>query len=181
MTDQELARIKGVKALFSDVDGVLTDGSIYVGPDNYELKRFTVDDGVGVAIARAAGLSLALISGRHSEATTSRAGQLKIEDVYQGYLNKLEPLELLLDKFGLTADEVAYVGDGLVDLPVLERVGVPVSVPNAPPWVRDRAMHVTQRAGGQGVLLEVVEWILTHQGRWDLVLSDMRKQIYMAD
>ncbi len=181
MTEQELARIKGVKAIFSDVDGILTDGTIYVGPDNYELKRFTVDDGVGAAIAREAQLPLALISGRHSEATTSRAGQMNITDVYQGHLNKLAPLELLLEKFGLTAEEVVYIGDGLVDVPVLERVGVPVSVPNAPQWVKDRAIHITERSGGQGVLLEVVEWVLTHQGRLEEVLAGMRQNIYRAD
>ena len=163
-----------------DVDGILTDGSIYVGPDDLELKRFTVEDGVGTALARQARLPLALISGRHSEATTARARQLQIEDVYQGCMNKLEPLELLLDKYDLGADEVAYIGDGLIDLPVLERVGLPVSVPNAHPLVKSAALHITRRSGGQGVLMEVVEWILTHQGRFEAALAGLRTRIHEA-
>jgi len=163
-----------------DVDGILTDGSIYVGSDNVELKRFTVEDGVGRALARQARLPLALISGRNSEATTARARQMKIEDVYQGCMNKLEPLEMLLDKFGLGEHEVAYIGDGLIDLPVMERVGVPVSVPNAHPLVKNVAVHITERSGGQGVLREVVEWILTQQGRFEEVVTSLRAELHEA-
>lgn len=181
MTRDLLERIKRVKALFMDVDGILTDGSIYVGPDGVELKRFTVEDGVGRALARQARLPLALISGRNSEATTARARQMKIEDVYQGCMNKLEPLEILLDKFDLGAHEVAYIGDGLIDLPVMERVGVPVSVPNAHPLVKSAAVYITERIGGQGVLREVVEWILTHQGRFEEVVAGLVTGIFDAD
>ena len=180
MTRDLLERIKRVKALFMDVDGILTDGSIYVGPDGTELKRFTLEDGVGTALARQARLPLALISGRNSEATTARARQMKIEDVYQGCMNKLEPLEMLLDKFGLGEHEVAYIGDGLIDLPVMERVGVPVSVPNAHPLVKNVAVYITERTGGQGVLREVVEWILAHQGRFDEVVAGLRAELHEA-
>jgi len=178
MDERQLALVKGVKAIFTDVDGVLTDGSIYLGPDHYELKRFTVEDGVGAALARLAEIPIALISGRHSEATTVRAEQLRIEDVYQGYLNKLEPFGLLLEKYQLTADEVVYIGDGMIDMPVLERVGVPVSVPTAPQMVQDLAIYITKLSGGQGVLREVVTWVLTHQGRFEAVLSQMKTNIY---
>jgi len=180
MNDQLRARIDQVKAIFLDVDGILTDGSIYIGPDDLELKRFTVEDGVGTALARQARLPLALISGRNSEATTARARQMKIEDVYQGCMNKLEPLEMLLDKFGLGEHEVAYIGDGLIDLPVMERVGVPVSVPNAHPLVKNVAVYITERTGGQGVLREVVEWILAHQGRFDEVVAGLRAALHEA-
>ncbi len=178
MTDQLQARIIQVKALFMDVDGILTDGSIYVGPGELELKRFTVEDGMGRALARQANLPLALISGRNSEATIARARQLKIEDVYQGCMNKLEPFETLLEKFGLGAHEVAYIGDGLIDLPVMERVGIPVTVPNAHPLVKNAAVHITRCSGGQGVLREVVEWILTHQGRFDEVVAGLRAELH---
>ncbi len=167
-----------MKAIFLDVDGILTDGSIYVGPEDLELKRFTVDDGVGRALARQAQLHVALISGRWSEATSARAQQLQIDDVYQGYLNKLEPLDELLEKYDLSDEEVAYVGDGFVDLPVLERVGVGVSVPHAPAQVRAAADYITKRQGGQGVLLEVAEWVLTHQGRYEEVLAGLRTSIH---
>ena len=176
-TDGLRERVRRVKALFLDVDGILTDSTIYIGPDNLELKRFTVEDGVGCALARQANLPLALISGRKSEATSARAAQLKIDDVYQGYLNKLQPLEELLDKYGLSDDEVAYVGDGLVDLPVMERVGVPISVPQAHPLARAAAVYITERSGGTGVVLEVVEWILTQQGRYEEVLAGLRANL----
>ena len=181
MHEQELTRIKAVKAIFTDVDGVLTDGSIYLGADGHEMKRFTVEDGVGVALARQAGFYMALISGRESQATLTRARQLKIDEVYQGYLNKLEPFELLLKKFGLLPEEVAYIGDGFVDMPVLERCGVPVSVPHAPPRVKDLAIYITTTPGGRGVFSEVVQWILTHQGRLEEVFAAMRTDIYKAD
>lgn len=163
-----------------DVDGILTDGSIYVGPDDLEFKRFTVDDGVGTALARQARIPLALISGRHSVATTERARQLGIEEVYQGYMNKLEPLELLLEKLELDAREVAYIGDGLIDMPVMEKVGVSVSVPNAHPLVKEMAVYITERSGGQGVLMEVVEWILKCQGRFEDVVAGLRAEIHEA-
>ena len=163
-----------------DVDGILTDGSIYVGPNDLEFKRFTVEDGVGAALARQARLPLALVSGRYSEATTVRAQQLRIEDVYQGYMNKLEPFEKLLDRHKISAEEAVYIGDGLIDLPVMELAGVPVSVPNAHPLVKKRAVYITQRSGGQGVLMEVVEWILNLQDRLDTVLTGLRAEIHEA-
>ncbi len=181
MNDRELARIKAVKAIFTDVDGVLTDGSIYVGSNGEELKRFTVEDGVGAALARQANLKIAFISGRSSGATLARARQMQVEEVHQGYLNKLEPFEHLLDKLQLQAEEVAYIGDGFIDMPLLERVGVPVSVPNAAAVVKDLALYITSCSGGQGVLFEVVQWILTNQGRLDEVMAGIRAQIYRAD
>ncbi len=163
------------------MDGILTDDSVYLGSDNTELKRFTLKDGVGVALARQAGLLIALISGRDSEATTVRARQMRIEHVYQGYLNKLEPFKLLLDKLNIEADEVVFIGDGLIDIPLMELVGVPVSVPNAHPLVKNAAVYITDCSGGQGVLMEVVEWILAHQGRLDKVVTSMRTAIEEAD
>ncbi len=181
MTDDQLDLVRGVKAIFTDVDGILTDGSIYIGAGDVELKQFTVQDGAGAALARHAGLPLALISGRESAATTERARQMQIDEVYQGYLDKLTPFKLLLDKMGLDARQVAYIGDGFIDLPVLEQVGVPISVPNALPRVQQVALKITERSGGEGVLLEVVEWILTLQGRLEEVLAALSKDMYKAD
>lgn len=177
MEKSQIEKIKKVKAIFCDVDGILTDGSIYLGENGFELKRFSVHDGVGAALARVANIPLALISGRESVATSTRAAQLQITEVYQGYINKIEPFNELLQKFDLQPEEVAYIGDGYIDLVLLERVGVPISVPEAPADVRAAAMHITQRKGGEGVLLEVVEWILTCQGRKDEVMAAMRKKI----
>ena len=177
MTEDLLERVKRVKAILLDVDGILTDGSIYVGPDGFELKRFTVLDGVGAALAAQAELPLALISGRHSEATVERARQLKIEHVHLGSWNKVEALEEVLEKLGLPGEEVAFVGDSYIDMPAMELVGLPISVPNGHPLVKELAVHVTESRGGEGVLLEVVEWLLTHQGRWTETLVKLRNKL----
>ncbi|MEC7821657.1 MAG: hypothetical protein VX896_04450, partial [Candidatus Neomarinimicrobiota bacterium] len=103
--------INKIKMIISDVDGVWTDGSLYKGKDNLELKKFSVSDGAAVALIRQAGMILALISGRYSSATEERATELKIEDVYNGTLNKIPPYEALKEKYKLSDDEIAYVGD----------------------------------------------------------------------
>jgi len=175
------ALVKGVKVIFSDVDGILTDGSVFIGANHAEFKQFSMMDGSAVALARAAEIPIALISARSSDATTSRAEQLGIVDVYQGSLNKLEPYEALLKKYGVTDAEVAYLGDGYVDIPVMERVGVPISVPEAEPIVKALAVYITEHRGGQGVLLDAVKWILTEQGRFDEVLTKLRKMIIAVD
>ena len=173
MNDELLARIQAVKAIYTDVDGILTDGTIFTGSDETEYKQFTVEDGAGAALARRANLIIAFISGRQSEATTIRARQMKVDEVYQGYLNKLGPFQTLLTKHSLKAQEVVFIGDALVDVPVLRRVGVPVSVPGAHPLAVDAAVYITKRKGGRGVLAEVVEWVLRHQNRLDAVLEQM--------
>ncbi|RMF07471.1 MAG: HAD-IIIA family hydrolase, partial [Candidatus Neomarinimicrobiota bacterium] len=142
-------KVRAVKLVILDVDGVMTDGSIYRGEGNLELKRFHVSDGAGVVLARAAGLKLAVVSGRNSPATTSRMQELGITDVYNGTLNKLTPYEALKEKFQLRDEEIAYVGDDLVDLPVMERVGVPIAVANAYDPVKQIALYTTRAAGGE--------------------------------
>ena len=112
--------IKNIKMLISDVDGVWTDGSFYKGTDNIELKKFSVFDGVGVAMARAAKIRVALISGRFSSATEHRAKELGIEDVYNGCLNKLPAYEELKSKYQLNDNDIAYIGDDLIDIPVMD-------------------------------------------------------------
>ena len=123
--------IKKIKMIISDVDGVWTDGSIYVGIENSELKKFNVNDGAGVALLRQSGIKLALISGRKSNATALRASELRIDDVYNGTLNKIPPYEELKLKYDLTDSEIAYVGDDLIDIPVMQKVGVPIATQNA--------------------------------------------------
>ncbi|MFQ6605431.1 MAG: KdsC family phosphatase [Fidelibacterota bacterium] len=171
------ARLVKIKMIISDVDGVLTDGSIFKGGDGVEFKRFSVEDGAGVAIARAAGLNIALISGRYSAATEARARELQIEDVYNGTLNKMLPYQALLEKYHLHDDEVAYIGDGIIDLAVMARSGVPISVQNAYPLVQEAAVHVTEKCGGSGAFREAVDWILKGQGRYETVLETLRQQL----
>ena len=172
-------KLKDIKLIVSDVDGILTDGTIYLG-EGMELKQFTVEDGAGAALSRLAGIPIALISGRFSKSTEIRAKEMKIDQCYQGSLNKLGPFSEVCDFYKVLPNEVAYIGDGLIDIPVMEKVGVSITVPNAHPLVKDFAIHQTDTVGGKGVLLEVVEWILHGQNRYDKVIDKMRKEIYKA-
>ena len=163
--------------IISDVDGVWTDGSFYKGTDGQEFKKFNVNDGVGVAMARAAGFKIALISGRYSPATEYRAKELKIEDVYNGGLNKIPAYEELKKKYNLIDSEIAYVGDDLIDISVMEKVGAPIAVANAIINVKEISTYITKTAGGYGAFRESVSWIIDQQGRMSDVLKAMKGRI----
>ena len=169
--------IREIKMLISDVDGVWTDGSLYKGTDNIELKKFSVFDGVGVAMARAAKIKIALISGRFSSATEHRAKELGIEDVYNGTLNKLPIYEELKLKYKLDDSNIAYIGDDLIDIPVMEVVALPIAVANATLDVKKIAAHVTELSGGEGAFREAISWIISEQGRTEEVIQIMRERI----
>ena len=166
-----------IKLIISDIDGVWTDGSIYRGTDNIELKKFSVFDGVGMAMARAANLKIALISGRYSSATESRALELKIKDVYNGALNKIPAYEELKIKYDLNDSNIAYIGDDWIDIPVMEQVAAPIAVKNATKEVKNVAVHITRSSGGDGAFREAVEWIVESQGRTDEVIKLMREKV----
>ena len=163
--------------LISDVDGVWTDGSFYKGPDSFELKKFSVFDGVGLAMARTADLKIALISGRFSPATESRAKELKIKDVYNGTLNKIPAYEELKKKYELDDSSIAYLGDDWIDIPVMNRVAVPIAVENASLEVKNIAIHITKTSGGNGAFREAVEWIIDQQGRKEEIIEMMQKRL----
>ena len=163
--------------LISDVDGVWTDGSFYKGPDSFELKKFSVFDGVGMAMARTADLRIALISGRYSPATESRAKELKIKDVYNGTLNKIPAYEELKIKYELDDSSIAYLGDDWIDIPVMNRVAVPIAVENASLEVKNIAIHITKTSGGDGAFREAVEWIIDQQGRKEEIIEMMQKRL----
>tara|TARA_B110000438_G_C15702805_1_gene601797 strand:- start:29 stop:571 length:543 start_codon:yes stop_codon:yes gene_type:complete len=169
--------IREVKLLISDVDGVWTSGSIYIGnnhPSNpLEIKKFSVLDGVGVAMAKAADINIALISGRYSKATEIRAKELKVKEVFNGSLNKLPIYENLKKKYKLNDNQIAYVGDDLIDISVMKKVGFPITVSNANERVKQISVYITTTIGGQGAFREAIEWILMKQGRLDEVLSIM--------
>ena len=169
--------IREIKMLISDVDGVWTDGSFYKGTDNIELKKFSVFDGVGVAMARAAKIKIALISGRFSSATEHRAKELGIEDVYNGTLNKLPVYEKLKLKYKLDDSNIAYIGDDLIDIPVMEVVALPIAVANATSDVKKIAAHITKLSGGEGAFREAISWIISEQGRTEEIIQIMRERI----
>ena len=167
-------QLQKIKLIISDVDGVLTDGTVLKGGGNMELKRFFVQDGTAVAMVKAAGFDLAFISGRYSEATEIRMKELKISDVYNGTLNKLVPYRELKKKYQLKDDEIAYIGDDLIDIPVMKKVGLPVAVQNAYPDVKEKAVFVTKTRGGEGAFREFIDWMLMELGTYKKCLEDMQ-------
>jgi 3-deoxy-D-manno-octulosonate 8-phosphate phosphatase (KDO 8-P phosphatase) len=170
-----LERARKTRLLMMDVDGVLTDGRIIQDCHGHELKVFDVKDGHGIVMAHRAKLRTALISGRASETITHRAEELGIELVFQKIWNKLEVYEKILGDTALTHDEVAYIGDDLVDIPLLRRVGLAVAVADAVDEVKAASHLITQRPGGQGAVREVIELILRAQGHWDTLIERYTK------
>lgn len=169
-----------VRLLAFDVDGVLTDNGIWVGPvsgEQVELKRFDIQDGLGQVLLRTAAIPVIWISGRRSDATEQRARELKVEELLQvAGPAKLEALEALLERRGLTWEEVAYVGDDLADLQVLRRVGLPLAVANAVAEVRAVAVATTRASGGHGAVREVAEALLKARGIWPEMLERYFKE-----
>ena len=172
--------INKIKLIISDVDGVWTDGSTYRGyssTENIELKKFSVSDGYAIALIREAGLKIALISGRESTATTARVSELKIDDIYNGTLNKIPPYEELKSKYTLSDDEIAYVGDDLIDIPIMEKVAFPIATNNASIPCKNVAKYITKKNGGDGAFREAVEWMLSEQGRLDSVIESLQEKV----
>ncbi len=169
------ARARRIKLLLMDVDGVLTDGRIYYvpGPKGglMETKAFHSRDGLGLRLAHAAGLKTGIISGRGSPVVEHRAKELGIHFLQQGALEKLAPYQKILRAAGLRDEEVCYVGDDIVDLPILRRVGLAVGVRDGHPLLRRHAHYVTKRPGGRGAIREVLELLLAAQGKWNPVLK----------
>ncbi len=161
-----MADLAKIKMLALDVDGVLTDGALIINADGSESKFFNSLDGHGIRMWQRAGLKVALISGRASAPTKLRAEQLQIEYVFQDCHYKLPVVEQLLDKLGLSPENMAFVGDDLTDMPVIRYVGFGVAVANAVDEVKQCADYVTTRPGGSGAVREVIEYILKNSGGW---------------
>ena len=175
MTVLDATTARRLKLVGLDVDGVLTDNGIYlgtVGDHPVELKRFHIQDGLGVRMLRSAGLAVVWVSGRESAATALRARELEVDELIQDpTARKLPAFERLLERRQLEWEECAFVGDDLADLPVLARVGLPVAVANAVAEVRSAARVVTTVPGGQGAVREVAELILKARGEWQGLLT----------
>ncbi|MEW8026818.1 MAG: 3-deoxy-manno-octulosonate-8-phosphatase KdsC [Candidatus Thiodiazotropha sp.] len=158
------AKASGVKLVIFDVDGVLTDGGLFLGDDGQEYKSFNSRDGHGMKMLQKSGVVIGIITGRTSEVVRIRMESLGIEHVYQGKLDKLPAYEELRDKLGLSDDQVAYVGDDVVDLPIMRRVGLAIAVNDAHPFVLQHAHWQTPRNGGRGAARDVCEMVLEAQG-----------------
>jgi 3-deoxy-D-manno-octulosonate 8-phosphate phosphatase (KDO 8-P phosphatase) len=164
-------RARSIRLLLLDVDGVLTDGCLYFGAQGEALKVFHVRDGHGLKMAQRAGIELAFVSGRRSDAAYHRAKELGITRFYEGLRDKVAILEELLSALNLAPAQVAMVGDELVDLPVLARVGLAVAVADAVPEVKAAAHWVTSLPGGRGAVREVCDLLLKAQGKWEEAVS----------
>ena len=158
--------LRKIRCLLLDVDGVLTDGKLHFTSDGREFKTFDAQDGHGIVMAQRVGLMIGFISGRASKATTQRASDLGVKIVLQKPTNKMEMVEEVKRQYGFANDEIAFIGDELVDLPPLRRVGLAVAVPNAVDEAKRAAHYVSRRRGGDGAVREVIEMILKAQGSW---------------
>lgn len=176
MVDAALAA--RIRLLVLDVDGVLTDNAIYLGPVDgrrVELKRFDIQDGLGMGLLRGGPITVAWLSARYSEATSLRAEELRIPVVVQDSAGRKVPaLEAIMAERDLTWDDVAFVGDDLADLGVMERVALPIAVANAVDEVKAIARWTTRREGGHGAVREVIEGLLKARGEWDAAIARYR-------
>ena len=164
MSDLDLAaRLRGIRLLTCDVDGVLTDARIFVDDHGREIKAYSAQDGQGIKMLLRAGVAVAWISGSRAESVAHRARQLGVAHVVLGVENKAGPWDNLRAQLGIPAEACAHVGDDLPDVPLFNRCGLAVAVPHAPPAVQARAHYVTRRDGGQGAVREVCEMILGAQ------------------
>lgn len=166
IADDLKERIRKIRLLLVDNDGVLTDGRIVFGEGGHELKFFDVQDGFGLVMLHRAGFLTAIISAKKSGLNRRRAKEVQATRIYQNAFDKLGVYEKILKEFKLGPEEVCYVGDDLIDLPVMTRAGFAVAVCNAVPEVKAAAHYVTERHGGRGAVREVADLLLKTQGRW---------------
>lgn len=166
-----VADLAKIKLLLLDVDGVMTDGRITYDSNGVESKSFDVKDGHGLKLLQRAGIEVGIITGRQSAVVTRRAEELGIELVYQGAKDKLVPFNEILELRGLSPEQVAYVGDDVIDLPVMRRVGFSATVADADEDVKPFADLVTERAGGRGAVREVCDFLLKKTGLWAAVAN----------
>lgn len=160
-----------IQLLALDVDGVLTDGTVFVGPDGFELKQFSVLDGLGLVCLKKAGVKLAVISGRMSPATATRMNELQFDHVIQGRKDKQKALAELAAGLNLRREDVCYVGDDVIDVPAIEFAGIGVAVANGVRVALDSADWITEKEGGQGAVREVCDRILESRNESVLSLS----------
>lgn len=171
MQDTAVTRAARIRLMIFDVDGILTDGSLHYGPDGEVVKSFNVLDGHGIKLLQQAGIATAIISARQSATVAKRAADLGIRHLFQGVHDKRAAFEQLLTHTGITAEQAGFVGDDVIDLPILLRVGFAASVPNAHAEVLKRVHYVTQAVGGRGAARELCDFILRSQGKYEAVLA----------
>jgi len=175
MTQDATARARGIKLVIFDVDGVMTDGSLYLCDDGQEFKAFNTQDGLGMKLLKASGVEMAIITGRTSNVVTKRAENTGVSHYFQGVDDKLEAFLKLAEDLGVAHDACAFMGDDVVDLPPMRRCGLAITVPAAPQLVKEQAHLVTTREGGRGAVREAVEFIMRAQGTLDAQMAQFLK------
>ncbi len=166
-----MQKAAGIRLVIFDVDGVLTDGSLFIGDDGQEYKAFNSRDGHGMKMLQSSGVDIGIITGRTSQVVKFRMDSLGIKYVYQGQLDKLPAFEELLQTLSLSADQVAYVGDDVVDLPILIRVGLAIAVQDAHQLVKQHSHWTTPNPGGRAAARDVCELIMQAQGNLETQLN----------
>ena len=168
-------RIQKIKLLALDVDGVLTDGKIIYDSAGREIKQFDVQDGYGIVFFQKVGFKTAIITARASKVATIRAKDLKINRLYQNAFPKIHAYRRMLQDFKLKDEQVCFIGDDLVDIPILKRVGFALAVPNAVEEVKKVVHYVTKKNGGSGAVREVIDLILKTTGKWEAVMAGLEE------
>lgn len=169
--EEVLDRAKRVRYLLLDCDGVMTDGTALIMPDGDEIKRFDIQDGHGIVLWRRSGHKVGVLSGRGSRALEHRVEQLGIEHLVQRSFNKLESFKELVGEHGLLPEEMAYMGDDVVDIPIMRRVTLAIAPPTAVDEVLAVSHAVTERAAGRGAVREAIDFMLKTQGRWEELMA----------
>ncbi|MFO7542289.1 MAG: HAD-IIIA family hydrolase [Thiobacillus sp.] len=175
MSADLIARAQKIKLIAFDVDGIMTDGTLFLADDGQEFKGFNSLDGHGLKMLKGSGVQLAIITGRSSKVVEHRARNLGIEIVHQGAHDKLAVYEALCRDLDLACDTTAYMGDDVVDLPVMRRAGLAISVPAAPDLVKAHSHYITTRHAGHGAVREACEFLMRAQGTLDAALAPYLK------
>jgi 3-deoxy-D-manno-octulosonate 8-phosphate phosphatase (KDO 8-P phosphatase) len=168
-------RAKKIKVVMFDIDGVMTNGGLMLGDDGLEYKNFHSQDGLGLKLLHNTGVRMAIVTGRTSNVVIKRAENIKIKQIYQGVENKLEAFEELLHDFNVQADECAFMGDDVVDLPPMRRAGLAVTVPHAMPLVKQYSHYITAKEAGHGAVRELCELIMKAQNTFDAQMAPFLK------
>ena len=175
IAEKAIEKAKQIKLVILDVDGVLTDGGVYVNAEGEAFKPFHVRDGISLRLWQKNGGKLAIITGRKSPIIAYRAAELGIGELWMGDLDKRHAYAEIKQKFSLQDEEIAYIGDDLVDLPILLQVGLPIAVGDAIMEVKDVALFITEKAGGKGAVREAMEFIFKAQGKWEKIVESFIK------
>lgn len=173
MSETSLQRALKIRLVLLDVDGVLTDGRIFLGDDGRELKSFDVKDGHGIKLAQKGNIEVGFLTSRKSAVVDRRASELGVSLVYQQVADKAEAFQKILEVRKMRRDEVAYLGDDLIDLPILRQVGLAGAVADASPEVKEAAHWQAKAPGGRGAVREFMEFLLKAQGRWQEIIQEL--------